>query len=321
VSKINQVKALRRGAEIVVATPGRLLDHVRDGSISLSQVEVLVLDEADHMFDMGFLPDVRRIVSAVPKQRQTMLFSATMPPEIRGLADSVLTQPETIQIGQIAPAKTVAHALYPVPEMRKLDLLVAMLNQTETQRVLIFTRTKRRASDLAERLERHGHNVTALQGNMAQNARQKAINGFRNGEYKILVATDIAARGIDVPHISHVINYDMPDTVDAYTHRIGRTGRAHEVGEAFTYVQPMDEIAIRDVERLLGSRIERRRLDGFDYGTFSPERQGQAQGSQRKPTQAINRNAPRARFNAPPEERGGFSRQRTAQPARAPRPQ
>jgi len=322
VSKINQVKALRRGAEIVVATPGRLLDHVRDGSISLSQVEVLVLDEADHMFDMGFLPDVRRIVNAVPKQRQTMLFSATMPPEIRGLADSVLTQPETIQIGQIAPAKTVAHALYPVPEMRKLDLLVAMLNQTETQRVLIFTRTKRRASDLAERLERHGHTVTALQGNMAQNARQKAINGFRNGEYKILVATDIAARGIDVPHISHVINYDMPDTVDAYTHRIGRTGRAHEVGEAFTYVQPMDEIAIRDVEKLLGSRIERRRLDGFDYGTFSPERQGlPAHGSQRKPVQHKDHSAPRARFNAPPEERGGYTRRRPAQPSRSARPQ
>ena len=273
VSKFNQVKVLRRGVEIIVATPGRLLDHMGDGNIDLSGVEVLVLDEADHMFDMGFLPDVRRILRALPDERQNLLFSATMPQEIRSLADGVLRDPAHVQIGTSAPVETVSHALYPVTESLKSDLLLSMLHQTPTHRVLIFTRTKRRARDLAEKLERHGHNVTALQGNMAQAARQKAITGFKNGEYKILVATDIAARGIDVTGISHVINYDMPDTVDAYTHRIGRTGRAHHEGEAFTYVLQLDEPQVREVEKVLGARIERRRLDNFDYGTFSPDRQ------------------------------------------------
>lgn len=273
VSKFNQVKTLRRGVEIIVATPGRLLDHMGDGNIDLSGIEVLVLDEADHMFDMGFLPDVRRILRALPDERQNLLFSATMPPEIRSLADGVLRDPTHIQIGHSAPVETVSHALYPVTESLKSDLLLSMLHQTPTHRVLVFTRTKRRARDLAEKLERHGHNVTALQGNMAQAARQKAITGFKNGEYKILVATDIAARGIDVTGISHVINYDMPDTVDAYTHRIGRTGRAHHEGEAFTYVLQLDEPQVREVEKVLGTRIERRRLDNFDYGTFSPDRQ------------------------------------------------
>jgi ATP-dependent RNA helicase RhlE len=266
VSKGPQVITLRRGVEIVIACPGRLLDHLGDGSIDLSQVEVLVLDEADRMCDMGFLPDISRILHFLPAKRQTLFFSATMPKEIRSLADGILKNPVTVQIGAIAPAQTVSHALYPAPDGRKTDLLMAMLQRTPTSRVLIFTRTKHRARNLANHLEKNSYRVSALQGNMTQNRRQAAINGFRGGKYDILVATDIAARGIDVSEISHVINFDMPDTVDAYTHRIGRTGRACQTGEAFTFASQADEMMIREIEQVLGARIERRRLPDFDYG-------------------------------------------------------
>jgi len=266
VSKGPQVATLRRGVEIVIACPGRLLDHLGDGSIDLSAVEVLVLDEADRMCDMGFLPDIRRILHFLPAKRQTLFFSATMPKEIRSLADGMLKNPVTVQIGMIAPAQTVTHALYPAPDGRKTDLLLAMLERTPTGRVLIFTRTKHRARNLATHLEKKSYRVSALQGNMTQNRRQDAINGFRGGKYDILVATDIAARGIDVTEISHVINYDMPDTVDAYTHRIGRTGRAMQTGEAFTFASQADEMMVREIEQVLGARIERRRLPDFDYG-------------------------------------------------------
>ncbi|MBK8989329.1 MAG: DEAD/DEAH box helicase [Chloroflexi bacterium] len=269
VGKGRQVEALKRGAEIVVACPGRLLDLVSESSIDLSTVEVLVLDEADRMFDMGFLPDIRRILKLVPQRRQTLFFSATMPDDIRKLANDILKNPVTVQVDVIAPAKTVSHALYPVPEGLKKKLLFSMLNQTNTGRVLIFTRTKRRARFLAQDLEKEGHNVQALQGNMSQNKRQQAIDGFRGGKYDILVATDIAARGIDVTDISHVINFDMPDTVDAYTHRIGRTGRAQETGEAFTFATQDDHVMIRDIEKVLGAPIERRQLDGFDYNGYT----------------------------------------------------
>ncbi len=272
VSKGSQVITLRRGVEIVIACPGRLLDHLGERTIDLSHVEVLVLDEADRMCDMGFLPDIRRVITFLPAKRQTLFFSATMPADIRALADGILRNPVSVQIGMIAPAKTVSHALYPAPDGRKTDLLMAMLQQTPTGRVLIFTRTKHRARNLASHLEKNSYRVSALQGNMTQNRRQDAINGFKGGKYDILVATDIAARGIDVSEISHVINYDMPDTVDAYTHRIGRTGRALQTGEAFTFASPADEIIIRQIEQVLGARIERRRLPDFDYG-------GQAQES------------------------------------------
>jgi ATP-dependent RNA helicase RhlE len=273
VSKGPQITALRLGTEILVACPGRLLDHINAGDVDLSSIEVLILDEADRMLDMGFLPDIRRILKHVPTQRQTMLFSATMPPDIRSLADSILTDPITVQVDRIAPAKTVSHALYPVPEGLKAGLLHAMLDQTRTSRVLVFTRTKHRAKRVAQDLGKKGYRVAALQGNLSQNRRQEAIDGFRQGKYDILVATDIAARGIDVSQISHVVNYDMPDTVDAYTHRIGRTGRAETTGEALTFAVHDDEALVRDIERVLGARIERRRLDGFDYGGFVPEKQ------------------------------------------------
>jgi ATP-dependent RNA helicase RhlE len=265
VSRDRQVQALRRGAEIVVACPGRLLDLAGDRSIDLSQVEVLVLDEADRMCDMGFLPDIRRILKLVPARRQTLFFSATMPDDIRQLANSILKNPVRVQVDAIAPAKTVSHALYPVPQSQKKQLLLATLKQTATGRVLIFTRTKYRARNLARDLQRQRYRVSALQGNMSQNQRQRAIDGFRNGRFDILVATDVASRGIDVSDISHVINFDMPDTVDAYTHRIGRTGRAHQTGEAFTFMAQGDEPLVRQIEKVLGERIERRRLPGFNY--------------------------------------------------------
>lgn len=261
----SQVQALQNGVDVVVACPGRLLDHVGQGTADLGAVEVLVLDEADRMFDMGFLPDVRRIVRAVPQQRQTLLFSATMPDDIRKLASEVLKNPTTVQIGQSAPAETVSHALYPVPQHLKTALLKALLPTLGEGSVLVFTRTKHRAKRVAEQLAAAGFRATSLQGNLSQNRRQAALDGFRAGEHQIMVATDIAARGIDVLSISHVINYDMPDTPEAYTHRIGRTGRAEQTGEAYTMVTVEDDADVRAVEKLLGQRLERRTLKGFDY--------------------------------------------------------
>ena len=281
VSKAPQLGALRRGPGIVIACPGRLLDHVGEGTIDLSDVEVLVLDEADTMCDMGFLPDIRRILNHLPTKRQTLMFSATMPEDIRKLAVKILSNHITVQVDPIAPAKTVSHALYPVTDLLKKDLLLALLEQTPTGRALVFTRTKHRTRRLALDLAKHKYRVSSIQGNLSQNRRQQAIDGFRDGKIDILVATDIAAHGIDVPEVSHVINFDMPDTVDAYTHRIGRTGRALQIGEAFTLAVPSDEPMVRGVEKVLNTRIERRRLPGFAYGDFNPE----AQFPQRRPDQ------------------------------------
>ncbi len=275
VGKASQLAALQRGVEIIIACPGRLLDLLGERSIDLSQVEVLVLDEADRMCDMGFLPDIRRILKVLPARRQTLFFAATMPPDIRQLADDILAGPVTVQIGVLVPVQTVSHALYPVAEGLKKALLLATLEQTATGRVLIFTRTKYRARNLARDLARHDYRVSALQGNMSQNQRQAALDGFRDGKYDILVATDVAARGIDVLEITHVINFDMPDTVDAYTHRIGRTGRAQLTGEAYTFAGQADEPLVREIEKVLDARIERRWLPGFDYGRVAPEAKSQ----------------------------------------------
>lgn len=292
VSKHRQVEGLRKGADIVVACPGRLLDLLDSKEIDLSHVEILVLDEADRMMDMGFLPDIRRVIKRLPVNRQTLFFSATMPNEIRELADGILRNPATVQIGMNAPVKTVSHTLYPVPQQDKATLITTLLRDLATGRVLIFTRTKHRARSLASKLDKAGFRTSALQGNMSQNQRQSAMNGFRNGKYDIMVATDIASRGIDVSEISHVINFDMPDTVDAYIHRIGRTGRAEETGEAFTFCSPEDEPMIRDIEKVLGSRIERKRLEGFVYGKSTVEQTPSA------PRPAVRRQSPSAKNSA-----------------------
>jgi ATP-dependent RNA helicase RhlE len=267
-----QAEKLRRGSEIVVACPGRLLDHISQRTINLSHLEVLVLDEADRMFDMGFLPDIRKIVRHIPAKRQTLLFSATMPDDIRRLAHDVLQKPVTVQVNHAAPANTVSHALYPVDQHLKTALLFELLKHTDTESVLIFTRTKHRAKRIGEQLQKSGYQATSLQGNLSQNRRQEALDGFRRGIYQILVATDIAARGIDVSCISHVINYDMPDTADAYTHRIGRTGRAAKTGDAFTFITREDEEMVRSIERVLGKKVERCMLEGFDYKQSAPAR-------------------------------------------------
>lgn len=260
-----QIEKLRRGVDIIVACPGRLLDHLGQGTVNLSQVEVLVLDEADQMFDMGFLPDIRKILKYLPQERQNLLFSATMPDDIRRLANEILVQPVTVQAGSTAPPVTVTHAIYPVAQHLKTPLLLELLRHSDTESVLIFTRTKHRAKRLGEQLEKAGYKAASLQGNLSQNRRQAALDGFRSGEYQILVATDIAARGIDVSQISHVINYDITDTAEAYIHRIGRTGRAARTGDAFTLVTPEDSIMVRTIEKKLAYALERRVVEGFDY--------------------------------------------------------
>ncbi len=266
-----QIRGLRNGAEIVVACPGRLLDHLLRGTLSLSKLEILVIDEADRMFDMGFLPDIRNIMGCILHKHQTLLFSATMPAGIRRLVREILHDPVTIQIGKTLPAKTVSHALYPVQQHLKTALLKEILRKIKTESVLIFTRTKHRAERVAQQLIRAGHQVTSLQGNLSQNQRQAALTGFRNGSIKILVATDIAARGIDVLSISHVINYDMPESTDDYIHRIGRTGRVDKSGDALTFVTNADADKIRALEQLLDAPLERMTLQGFDYAKPAPD--------------------------------------------------
>jgi ATP-dependent RNA helicase RhlE len=317
VNKNPQIRSLRQGVDIAVACPGRLLDLADQGEIDLSRVEVLVLDEADRMFDMGFLPDIRKIIKRLPTQRQTLLFSATMPDDIRRLAGEVLRDPVTIKVGTGAPVSTVSHAVYPVAPHLKTALLMKLLERTDTESVLVFARTKHRTTRVAEQMQRAGLSVASLQGNLSQNRRQDALSGFRDGTYQILVATDIAARGIDVSGISHVINYDMPDTVDAYTHRIGRTGRAAKTGDAFTFVTPEDRGFVGDIEHVLGERIERRTLADFDYNVPAPagggaDRERSSLGRQGR-SMPVSRYAPVKRGGD--SSRGGDSRPGAARPS------
>jgi len=271
VSMERQTRGLCSGAEIVAACPGRLLNHLWKGTISLSELEVLVIDEADRMFDMGFLPDVRNILRCILHKHQTLLFSATMPAAIRRLASEILHDPVTVQIDRQLPAKTVSHALYPVQQHLKTNLLKEILNRTKMESVLVFTRTKHRAERVAQQLVRAGYQVTSLQGDLSQERRQAALEAFRNGSIRILVATDIAARGIDVLSISHVINYDMPASTDDYIHRIGRTGRVNKNGDALTLVTSADADKIIALERLLHAPLERLTLRGFDYARPAPD--------------------------------------------------
>lgn len=260
VSALPQINGLRAGAEIAVACPGRLLDLMEQRAVNLKNIEVLVLDEADRMFDMGFLPSVRRILASLPVPRQTLLFSATMPADVRKLTNDFLRHPVVIELDASRPVETVSHAMYPVEQTQKVELLLAILRKSGSGQVLIFTRTKHRAKKLSSQLIQAGLPATSLQGNLSQNKRQEAMNLFRSGKAKILVATDIAARGIDVTQISHVINFDMPDTADAYTHRIGRTGRMARLGTALSLATQEDLPMVRIIERLLGRTMERRKL-------------------------------------------------------------
>lgn len=258
-----QREALRRGAEIVVGCPGRLLDLLGQGVLHLNGIEILVLDEADHMFDMGFLPSIRRILSALPKNRQNLLFSATMPAELRGLAESLLSRPHVVDLNHSKPVSTVSHAAYPVDSRRKVDLLDRVLGDETFVSAIVFTRTKHRAKRLAQDLDRFGHQAVALQGNMSQAQRIQAMDGFRKRRFRVLVATDIAARGLDVEQVSHVVNFDMPSTADAYTHRIGRTGRAERTGQAISFITADDRGVVQAIERRIGTPLPLRAVDGL----------------------------------------------------------
>jgi ATP-dependent RNA helicase RhlE len=301
VTASRQIKALKEGVDILVATPGRLLDLVQQRHARLERIEILVIDEADRMFDMGFLPDLRRIIKAVPTQRQTMLFSATFPPEVELLAKQSLIDPQKIAMGISRPAHTVTHALYPVPAHLKSGLLLKLLKQIDSDSVLIFTRTKHRADKLARQIAHAGFRVTSLHSNRTQGQREQALSGFKSGHFPIMVATDIAARGLDIESISHVINFDMPDTADAYIHRIGRTGRAQRTGDAFTLVSPEDSDMIRALERIMGGPIKREILPDFDYTLPAPPRSGHERHEGTRPPRpaptptrfAKNRLAPR----------------------------
>ena len=310
VSQLPQIKGLQAGADIAVACPGRLLDLIGQRLIDLSAIQVLVLDEADMMFDMGFLPDVRRVIAAVPAARQTLLFSATMPSEIRKLANDFLQRPVTVEVNAAQPLQTITHAVFPIDEQQKLGVLLALLPQAGSGQVLIFTRTKHRAKRLAEKLAASGFAATSLQGNLSQNRRQEAMDSFRSGKAQVMVATDIAARGIDVTQVTHVINFDLPDTAEAYTHRTGRTGRMERLGTAFSLATQDDILMVRTIERLLGQQLERRRMDGF---TPPPEANvSPAELFHRGPRQ------PQGRPGARQNNRAGAPAQRPA--ATGPRP-
>jgi len=276
-----QIKTLRGGAEIVVACPGRLLDLMGQRVINLSSLNFLVVDEADMMFDMGFMPDIRRIVSALPIDRQTLLFSATMPDEIRSLAMEMLKNPVAVEIGASKPVETIEQTVFAVEQEAKLPTLLDLLSKTGNGQVLVFTRTKYRAQKLAAQLDQAGISATSLQGNLSQNQRQAAMKSFRSGRSQVMVATDIAARGIDVTKVSHVINYDMPDTAEAYTHRIGRTGRMERLGTAFTLATREDNGMIRSIERMLGKPLKRVGADGEELPQIReprPNHRGRYQG-------------------------------------------
>lgn len=261
-----QMDALRTGVDVIVATPGRLLDHLQQGTCKLDQIKFLVLDEADRMLDMGFLPDVRRILDRCPRDRHTSLFSATIPPEIETLIKWAMRNPQTVEIGaRRTPAETVKHVIYPVSDSQKTDLLLELLKRVNFESVLIFCRTKHGADRVAHLLKRSNHAVAVLHSNRTQREREQALRGFRDGRFEVLVATDIAARGLDIADVSHVINYDVPQHPEDYIHRIGRTGRAEAKGDAFTLMTAEDGRHVHAIERFITQKIARVKLENFDY--------------------------------------------------------
>ncbi|MBA3850578.1 MAG: RNA helicase [Opitutus sp.] len=287
----HQRSELRRGVDVLCATPGRLMDFVQEGMVNLRDIQILVLDEVDRMLDMGFLPVVKDIIGRCPRERQTLFFSATVPPEIQQVAHFALRNPTRVEIGVNRSVNhSINHALYPVAFAQKFDLLVALLEKTDFDSVLVFTRTKHGADKIARKLKAANHSVAVLHANRSQNQRIEALAGFKSGKYEVMVATDIAARGIDVAGVTHVINYDVPENPEDYVHRIGRTGRAQAVGDAFTLVTPENASDIRDIQRFIGQKIPELRLEGFDYLPFNTPRPA----PQHQPQRGGQRGRPRA---------------------------
>jgi len=294
-----QLDGLRRGVDVVVATPGRLLDHLGRRSIDLSGIEVLVLDEADRMLDMGFIHDVRKIVSATPEKRQTLLFSATMPKPVQTLANRILSDPVFVEVGERRnPAETVVQQVCSVAQHQKMDLLFHVLDTEPVSNVLVFSRTKHRADRISRRLSKRGFAATVIHSNRSQAQRQRALNGFRNGKFKILVATDIAARGIDVDGISHVINFNTPDQAEDYIHRIGRTGRAEATGYAITFVSKEEERYLQKIERHIDQRLSRRVFTDFEHGP-------RAKNGCAPPSQDIQKHTGESRYSSRKDRRKG----------------
>jgi ATP-dependent RNA helicase RhlE len=316
-----QEHAFRSGVDIIVATPGRLLDHMKSGYASLKQIEHLVLDEADRMLDMGFLPEIRRIIAALPTRRQTLFFSATIPPPIAVLAEEMLRDPVSIQTQrQAAPASGITQAIYPVSQDLKPALIVHLLRQKTMTQALIFTRTKHRANRLAEYLVEAGIRAEHIHGNRSQSQRTAALAGFKSGAYPVLVATDIAARGIDVNDLGHVVNFDVPLAPEDYIHRVGRTGRAEATGEAFTFVAPDEENEVRAIERATGKRLPRVTVPDFDYSA-KPKRKLEIPLAQRIAEIRLRKREERARRDAKAAGRGAALRQGSGgRPASSPEP-
>src|SRR6516162_161222 len=286
----NQREALRKGVDVLVATPGRLLDLMHQGAVKLDRIKFLVLDEADRMLDMGFLPDVKRILQKCPRDRHTSLFSATIPPEIETLIQWAMRGPETIEIGaRRSPAETVKHVIYPVSDSQKTDLLLEILKRVNYESVIVFCRTKHGADRVSHLLKRNNHAVAVLHSNRTQREREQALRGFREGRYEVLVATDIAARGLDIADVSHVINYDVPQHPEDYIHRIGRTGRMEASGDAFTLMVAEDLRHVRAIERFISQTIARVKLENFEYrytALFEADKPGQRDGGTRRVTGA-----------------------------------
>ncbi|HEY3744597.1 MAG TPA: DEAD/DEAH box helicase [Gemmatimonadaceae bacterium] len=308
VGMAQQEHAMRAGVDVLIATPGRLLDHLSQSYASLKNIEFLVLDEADRMLDMGFLPDIKRILKLVPAKRQTLLFSATMPPPIAALTREMMNKPVMIDLGRKSlPAVGITQAVYPVRQDLKPGLLLSLLNRNEMTQALVFTRTKHRANRLAEQLVKRGIKAERIHGNRSQPQRTAALAGFKSGHYRVLVATDIAARGIDIEALGHVVNFDVPQAPDDYIHRVGRTARAGEVGDAFTFVAPDEENDLRGIEKAIGKRLPRITVPDFDYSA-KPEGRFEVPIGERIAAIRSRKADERARSRAKADRRGAPAR-------------
>ena len=304
-----QIDALRRGVDILVATPGRLLDHVDQKTVDLRQVEILVLDEADRMLDMGFIHDIRKILALLPAKRQNLLFSATFPEEIRKLASSFMHEPVTVEVARRnTPAELVAQVVHPVDAHRKRELLAHLVKTNDWKQVLVFCKTKHGANRLAHQLSREGVNADAIHGNKSQNQRERALAEFKEGKVRVLVATDIAARGLDIEALPHVVNYDLPHVAEDYVHRIGRTGRAGAEGEAVSLVGAEERPLMAAIERLMNRKVESRVIEGFEPGSGGPRPQQQQRPQQQRHHQQQRRGQQQQRHNGQRHSRGNDDR-------------